>query len=73
MDERVWLRHEGIADPFHCPAGAVKDWQDNGWEPCDPPQEVNPVTAERSAWLAEQRAADAAAKSEAKSGKNTKE
>lgn len=51
-DERVWLRKgDGT---FHCPAGAAADWQAMGWEPCDPPEEHNPVVAEM---LAAQKAA----------------
>ncbi len=58
MDERVWLRHNETGHLWECPAGAVEDWADMGWEPTDErPAEVNPVVAERVAWEAEQRAA----------------
>jgi hypothetical protein len=70
----VWVKHDETDGTWQCPEGALAEFQKLGWRPCDPPEEVNPVTAERSAWLAEQAAAaEAAAKSEAKSGKNTKE
>lgn len=46
-DERVWLTHPEAGGFFHCPAGAVDEWLKKGWQPSDPPEEVNPVTAER--------------------------
>lgn len=61
-DERVWLRHKETGHLFDCPAAAVDDWVELGWEPTDErPAEVNPVVAERLAWEAEQRAAAEAA------------
>lgn len=66
-DERVWLRHKDHGGFFDCPAGAVDDWADVGWEPTDErPVEVNPAVAERLAWEAEQRAAAQAAEQTAK-------
>jgi hypothetical protein len=68
-DERVWLRHTGHGGLFHCPAGAVNDWAEMGWEPTDDrPEEDNPVVAEM---LAVQRAVQAAA-AEAKSTKSSR-
>lgn len=62
MDERVWLKHKDTGHLWDCPAGAVDDMADLGWEPTDErPAEVNPVVAERVAWEAEQRAAAEAA------------
>lgn len=64
-DERVWLKHAETGHFFHCPEGAVEDWQDLGWQPTDErPVEVNPTVAERLAWEAEQRAAFEAAQQE---------
>lgn len=72
-DERVWLRHKDIERPFHCPVAAVNDWREMGWEPGEPPEEVNPVVAERIAWEAEQRAAaEADAKTKTKPAKPAK-
>lgn len=70
-EERAWLRHSEHLGYFHCPADAVEEFQKLGWEPSGPPEEHNPVTAERTAWIAEQAAA--AAKTESKPSKNTKE
>lgn len=49
-DERQWLRHPETQGHFNCPAGAVDDWKDMGWEPCAPPVDPNPVIAEHLAW-----------------------
>jgi hypothetical protein len=54
-DERVWLRNAEHGGTFHCPADAVEHWRAMGWEPCDAPEEHNPVTAEL---VAAQRAAE---------------
>jgi hypothetical protein len=52
-DERVWLHNSETGGYFHCPAEAVEDWAELGWQPSDPPDEPNPVVAERIAWEAE--------------------
>jgi hypothetical protein len=59
MDERIWLYNAAIDGHFHCPADAVEAWRDLGFEPGDPPQEINPVIVPRLAQ--EQAAAEAAA------------
>jgi hypothetical protein len=57
--EFTWLKHVGTeGTPGHegtwaCPSSAVETWAAMGWEPCDPPEEPNPVVAEN---LAAQRA-----------------
>lgn len=61
--DRVWLRNAEHDGTFHCPVEAVGTWQAMGWEPCDPPEEHNPVVAEM---LAAQRAAAEQAAEEAK-------
>lgn len=76
-DERVWLKHGEHGGYFHCPADAVDEWSDLGWEPSDAPEEFNPVTAERIAAeqaAAEQRAAEeAAAKAAKKSTRSSRD
>lgn len=64
MDERVWLR-QGEDSYFHCPAMAVDDWLEMGWQRTDPPREHNPVVAERVA-------AEAARAAEAKPTKTSR-
>jgi hypothetical protein len=60
-DERVWLGHAETGGHFYCPVEAVEDWLELGWQPSDaPPEEPNPVVAERLAWEAAQLAAQAA-------------
>ena len=54
-DERQWLRHGEHGGHFHCPAEAVADYVDLGWESVDEgPVEISPVVAEN---LAAQEAA----------------
>ncbi len=43
--EFVWMQHEGT-QPAQIPAGAAKAWRQIGWEPCDPPAEINPALVE---------------------------
>jgi hypothetical protein len=53
--EHVWLRHPKTGGYFHCPAEAVGDWLDMGWERSDAPAaEPSPVVAEHLAWRAKQ-------------------
>ena len=67
-DDRVWLRKgDGT---FHCPAGAAADWQAMGWEPCDAPEEHNPVVAEMLA--AQKAAAELAATQQAATTKTSR-
>jgi hypothetical protein len=73
-DERVWLRHVGLAgedghgEAFLCPAGAVDDWRAMGWEVTDePPEDPNPVVAEN---LAAQQAEAERLTAEATPGKS---
>jgi hypothetical protein len=54
--EHVWLHHPETKGFFHCPAAAVADWLGLGYERSDPPEESNPVVAERIAWEREQAA-----------------
>jgi hypothetical protein len=59
--ERVWLRMPANGDwsYFHCPAAAVDDWIQLGWQLSDPPPEpISPVVAENLA-AAEAAAAEA--------------
>lgn len=44
-DDRIWLRFPETGGTFHCPTDAAPAWQARGWEPCDPPVEVNQATA----------------------------
>lgn len=60
-DERVWLHHPETGGYFHCPAEAVEAWREMGWEPSDPPEEINPAIAPRIAWEREQAAVTEAA------------
>lgn len=47
-DGFTWLRQPETGGVFRCPDAAVEDWcKDRGWEPCEPPEEVNPAVAER--------------------------
>ncbi len=58
-DEFTWLRHPETGGHFRCPTGAVDDMAELGWEPSDPPVEINPAVAEHLAWrqqLARQQA-----------------
>ena len=76
-DERTWLRHKDTGHFFHCPAEAVPEFAELGWEPTDErPAEPNPMVAERIAWEAEQAAqraaAEQAAKAESKSSRRGK-
>lgn len=41
----VWLNHCGGV-PAAFPAAAVDAWVALGWQPCDPPVEVDPATVE---------------------------
>jgi len=50
----AWLRHPETGGYFNCPTTALKDWLGMGWERSDPPEEPNPVVAERIAWEREQ-------------------
>lgn len=45
-DARIWLWHPETGGTFHCPADAAPSWQARGWEPCEPPKEINPAVAE---------------------------
>lgn len=55
-DERVWLYHPEAKGFFHCPAEAAEAWRrDLGWQVAEnPPEEIDPATAENLAWRAEQ-------------------
>lgn len=48
-DERVWLTHPDIpGSSFPCPVEAVDHWRTVlGWVDGEPPEPVNPVTAEQ--------------------------
>lgn len=46
VDEFTWLHHAESGGYFRCPTEAVEGWRENGWEPCEPPAEQNPATAE---------------------------
>jgi hypothetical protein len=48
-DGFTWLSYPETGGTFRCPDGAVEDWKDMGWEPCDPPEETNPAIADRLA------------------------
>lgn len=55
--DRIWLRHPQTDGYFHCPAPAIDDWLELGWERADePPAEANPVVAERIGWEQQQQA-----------------
>lgn len=70
MDEFVWLHNPDTGGYFRCPAAAVDDWKDNGWEVAEePPAEPNPVTAETLAWREQQ---DQAAQAAGQTDKPTK-
>lgn len=43
MAEFTWLTHPDIGIPWECPTSAVGFWTPRGWEPCDPPDEVDPT------------------------------
>ena len=61
-DDFVWLKHPNTGGHFRCPAAAVDDWLDRGWEVADePPAEPNPVAAEHLAWREQQDQAAAVA------------
>lgn len=60
-DERTWLRHPDTGGTFHCPAPALPEWVGLGWQPCDAPEEHNPVVAELIAAQAAAREAAAIA------------
>jgi hypothetical protein len=65
VDGFTWLQYPPTGGTFNCPDGAVEDWKAMGWEPCDPPEEVNPAVADRLALereLQEQAAAAEAAR-----------
>lgn len=59
MSTRTWLRHNEGGGTFHCPDEAVDQWCQNGWEPCEEPEEPNPAVADR---VAQEAALAAAAK-----------
>lgn len=40
-----WMRHPEIELPAQFAEAAVPAWEARGWIRCDPPPEVNPVTA----------------------------
>lgn len=42
----VWMRNAGGV-PAAFPAASASAWQAMGWEPCDPPADVDPALAER--------------------------
>lgn len=42
----VWMNHSGGV-PAHFPPAAVDLWKARGWEPCDPPAEVDPTRIEQ--------------------------
>lgn len=64
MTDFTWLRHKEHGGYFHCPAGAVDDMAELGWEPSDaPPPPIEATVAEQLAWRAEQAAAAEAEKS----------
>lgn len=75
MSGHVWLQHVGLpgedghGGAFQCPEGAVQEWMAMGWEPCDPPEEHNPVIAEN---IAAQQAAAEEAAAEAKAAKTSR-
>ena len=52
----VWVKHRDHGGYWQCPDEAVDAYKDLGWELSDPPEEVNPVIAERLAWEAQQAA-----------------
>lgn len=43
MAEFTWLVHPDVGIPWECPTAAVGFWTPRGWEPCDPPPEVDPT------------------------------
>lgn len=49
-DDFTWLTHPSTGGFFRCPAAALDDWLDMGWQPCAAPPQDNPVVAERIAW-----------------------
>jgi hypothetical protein len=66
----VWMRHvglpgeEGHGNPAQFDEAAVDDWRAMGWEPCEAPEEFNPVVAENLA--AQKAAAEEAVKADKK-------
>jgi len=75
-NKRVWLRHGETGGYFHCPAEAIDDWAELGWQPADgPPDEPNPVVAELLAWQADQHTAQqpTTQQTSAESGPETEE
>jgi hypothetical protein len=74
VDGFVWLHNSETGGYFRCPDGAVDDWREMGWEPSDPPEEVNPAIASRLALEREQAEAAQAAETSRKAAttKSTK-
>jgi hypothetical protein len=71
--EMVWLHNPTTGGYFHCPKDAVEQWSEMGWEPADaPPEEPNPVVAERIAWERAQAEAEAEAARAAEEAKTAK-
>jgi hypothetical protein len=54
VDGFVWLHNAETDGYFNCPDDAVEHMTQLGWEPSDPPIEINLAVAERLAWEAEQ-------------------
>lgn len=71
-DELVWMRHSDHGGYAQLPKAAVPAWEGRGWERSEEPDEHNPVTAERTAWLAEQAATRELEAEQAKAAKPAK-
>lgn len=53
-DDFIWLHHAETGGHFRCPAAAVDDMAQLGWQLADgPPEEINPAVAEQLAWRQE--------------------
>ena len=64
MAALVWLRNAATGGVSRFPEASVPAWQAKGWEPCDPPAEVDPAMVEHvplGASLADPNASDAEA------------
>ena len=69
----VWVTHPGTKGVAQIPVASLPFWAARDWEPCDPPDEVDPTRAHLvEAKLLEQEQADAAAEAEAEEAAQAK-
>lgn len=62
MDAHVWVKHPETGGYWECPVAVLEEMQGKGWVLAEAPEPEDPTTATRRQLLAEQAAAEAAAK-----------